>query len=66
MRRLVSSIVGYEGGIVWDRSRPDGQPRRMLDVGRAEEAFGFRARTSFEEGLRKTVEWYMDNRKYIA
>ena len=60
---LVSSIVGFEGEVVWDRSKPDGQPRRMLDVSRAENEFGFRAKTGFEEGLRNTVEWYIANRK---
>ena len=55
---LISSLVGYKGEIVWDSSKPDGQPRRMLDVSRAEREFGFHARTDFKTGLQKTIEWY--------
>ena len=61
---LVSLIVketGFAGDIVWDRTKPDGQPRRALDTSRAAESFGFRARTDFVEGLRKTIEWYRNN-----
>lgn len=55
---VIVKLTGFKGKIVWDRSRPDGQPRRCLDTSRAEKEFGFKARTGFEEGLRKTVEWY--------
>lgn len=55
---LIQNIVGYEGEIVWDTSKPDGQPRRKLDVKKAEKEFGFLSKTSFEEGLKKTIEWY--------
>ena len=55
---LIASLTGFHGEIVWDMSKPDGQPRRSLDTTRAEQYFGFRARTSFQEGLRRTVEWY--------
>lgn len=55
---LVAKLTGFKGKIIWDTSKPDGQPRRMLDVSRAEKKFGFKARTSFEEGLGKTIEWY--------
>jgi GDP-L-fucose synthase len=55
---LIQKIVGYSGVIEWDRTRPDGQPKRQLDVTRAQSEFGFQAKTSLEEGLRKTVEWY--------
>jgi GDP-L-fucose synthase len=44
---------------VWDTTKPNGQPRRRLDTSRAEQAFGFRARVGFEEGLRRTVDWYV-------
>lgn len=54
----ICKLMNYEGEIHWDSSKPDGQPRRMLDVSRAEKLFGFRAKTSFEEGLQKTIEWY--------
>ena len=55
---LVAKLSGFNGRIVWDSSKPDGQPRRSLDTKRAEKEFGFRARIPFEEGLQQTVEWY--------
>jgi GDP-L-fucose synthase len=55
----IAAMTGFAGRIVWDTSQPNGQPRRCLDVSRAERAFGFRASTSFEDGLRKTIEWYL-------
>ncbi len=54
----IASLTGFHGEIAWDRSKPDGQPRRCLDTSRAKQEFGFVATTSLEEGLRKTVEWY--------
>lgn len=69
MRDLAATIarsVGYEGDIVWDSARPNGQPRRMLDVSRAREWFGFEARTALEEGLVKTIAWYEENRGRIV
>jgi GDP-L-fucose synthase len=55
---LIADLTGFTGEIVWDTTKPDGQPRRCLDVSRAEREFGFRAKTSFEDGLKATVEWY--------
>ncbi len=55
---LIARLVGYRGEIRWDSSKPNGQPRRCLDTRRASERFGFRARTSFEEGLEHTIDWY--------
>ena len=55
---LIARCTCYNGRLVWDASRPDGQPRRCLDVSRAEKEFGFRATTPFEEGLRETIAWY--------
>lgn len=55
---LIAELTGYEGEIVWDTSKPDGQPRRCLDTTRAEKEFGFKAKTEFREGLLKTIEWY--------
>jgi GDP-L-fucose synthase len=52
-------LTGFKGEIIWDTSKPDGQPRRMLDTSKAERKFGFKAKISFEEGLRKTIEWYI-------
>ena len=56
----VRALVGFEGDIVWDTSKPNGQPRRKLDVSKAEERFGFSARVSLDEGLRNTYAWYID------
>ncbi|MBI4095151.1 MAG: GDP-L-fucose synthase [Candidatus Liptonbacteria bacterium] len=56
---LIARFMNYRGGIRWDASKPDGQPRRMLDTTRAAKEFGFRAKTNFEDGLRKTIEWYL-------
>lgn len=59
---LIARLMDYRGDIVWDKSMPDGQPRRMLDVSRAARLFGFKAETTFEDGLRKTIEWFQENR----
>ena len=61
LANLLKKLTGYKGKIVWDREKPDGQPRRMLDVTRAKREFGFTASTSFEDGLRKTIEWYINH-----
>ena len=53
----IARLTGFDGRIVWDTSKPNGQPRRKLDVSRAQERFGFVSRTPFEEGLRRTVDW---------
>lgn len=55
---LIARETGFTGDIVWNRAQPDGQPRRLLDISRAEESLGFHARTDFIDGLRLTVEWY--------
>jgi GDP-L-fucose synthase len=55
---LIVELVGFEGEIKWDTSKPDGQPRRCLDVSRAKGEFGFEAEVGFREGLEKTIEWY--------
>ncbi len=55
---IIANYTGFKGKIHWDTSKPDGQPRRGLDVSRAESEFGFRASTSFEDGLKRTIEWY--------
>ncbi len=59
---MVVRITNFEGSVRWDATKPDGQPRRALDTTRAMEKFGFAARTAFEEGLRRTVEWYEASR----
>ncbi|MBZ0166973.1 MAG: NAD-dependent epimerase/dehydratase family protein, partial [Candidatus Omnitrophica bacterium] len=58
---LIVKLTGFTGEVVWDTSKPDGQPRRCLDTTRARDEFGFTARTTFENGLKKTIQWY---RKY--
>jgi GDP-L-fucose synthase len=58
LAELVADITGYEGEIQWDASKPNGQPRRRLDTSRAEQLFGFRARTPLREGIERTVAWY--------
>ncbi len=57
--RLIAGLLDFEPEIAWDASKPDGQPRRCLDTSRAEQCFGFRARTSLRDGLRQTIEWYL-------
>ena len=63
LAELIGREVGYEGDIVWDTSKPNGQPRRKLDVSRAQERFGFTAEIPFELGIRRTVEWWEANRE---
>jgi GDP-L-fucose synthase len=58
----IAKITGFKCEIRWDSSKPDGQPRRRLDVSRAKKYFGFEAKTSFEEGLKETIKWYRENR----
>lgn len=57
---LIAKLSGFEGKIIWDTSKPNGQPRRQLDVTRAEREFGFKAQVGFEEGLRRTIAWYAE------
>jgi len=59
----IAKMTGFKGDLVWDTSKPNGQPRRALDTTRAKEKFGFVAQTDFDEGLQKTIEWYRFNRK---
>jgi GDP-L-fucose synthase len=58
LAELVAELTGFEGELVWDTSKPNGQPRRQLDVSRAEQLFGFRARTPLRAGIERTVTWY--------
>ena len=59
---LIVELTGYEGGVVWDATKPDGQPRRCLDVSRARDGFGFEAETEFRDGLKATIAWYREHR----
>jgi len=60
---LIADYTGFSGEILWDASKPDGQPRRCLDTSKAEKEFGFKAKMPFREGLKETVEWYRKNRQ---
>jgi GDP-L-fucose synthase len=66
LAELIRRLTGFEGELIWDTSKPNGQPRRALDISRAEKYFGFRAKTNFEEGLRRTIEWYRQHRPVKA
>jgi len=55
----IAAMIGYTGKLVWDSTKPNGQPRRKLDVSRAQSNFGFKARMDFEEGLKRTIDWYV-------
>jgi len=63
---LIAELTGYEGKIIWDTSKPNGQPRRALDTQRAKEYFGFEAQMTFREGLKRTIDWYLENKDKIA
>jgi len=60
---LIRSLVGYEGALRWDATKPDGQPRRCLDTSRALEEFGWKAKTSLRDGLWETMRWFESNTK---
>ena len=63
LAELIKKLTDFKGNIIWDKTKPDGQPRRKLDVTKAEEEFGFTANSQFEVGLRETINWYLENRK---
>ncbi len=63
LAELIARLTGFEGKLVWDTTKPNGQPRRALDTSRAAEYFGWQAKTTFEDGLRQTIAWYRQNRK---
>jgi GDP-L-fucose synthase len=65
LAKLITELTGYQGELKWDTSKPNGQPRRALNTDKAEEQFGFKAKTPFKEGLQKTVQWYLENREEI-
>jgi GDP-L-fucose synthase len=63
LSELIADLMGFKGRIRWDVTKPNGQPRRCLNVDRARESFGFRATTDFRSGLEKTIRWFRDNRE---
>jgi len=60
LAELIKELIGFKGKIIWDKTRPDGQPRRMLDTTRAKKEFGFVAKTPFKKGLQKTIDWFQE------
>jgi GDP-L-fucose synthase len=60
LAEIIASIIGYKGSIEWDRSQPNGAPRKLLDSGRLR-AFGWKPKIEFEEGIKNTYQWYLDN-----
>lgn len=62
LAETISKLVNFPGKVVWDTTKPDGQPRRCLDTSRAKREFGFEARTSLEDGLKQTIQWYRNYR----
>ncbi|PKN17097.1 MAG: GDP-fucose synthetase [Deltaproteobacteria bacterium HGW-Deltaproteobacteria-6] len=65
LTELIAGLVGFPGKIVWDTSKPDGQPRRLLDTSKAMKEFGFKAATDLSTGLNKTIDWYRKNRHFL-
>ena len=63
LAELIGKLTGFEGELRWDASKPDGQPRRLLDTTKADEQFGFKAQVSLEEGLQQTIDWYVGHRE---
>jgi GDP-L-fucose synthase len=66
LSEMIARLTGFQGKVVWDTSKPNGQPRRALDTTKAEKYFGFRAQMPFEEGLRRTIAWYREQRQPIS
>lgn len=65
LAELIKEITGFKGKLIWDKSKPDGQPRRKLDTTRAEKEFGFISKENFKDGLEKTVQWYIENKNNL-
>ena len=65
LTEMIIRLTGFEGKLVWDTEKPNGQPRRGLDVSRAKEYFGWQAQVPFEEGMRRTIKWFKENRDKI-
>jgi GDP-L-fucose synthase len=59
LAKMIGKLTGFKGKIIWDKTKPDGQPRRMIDVSKAKKEFGFKAKTGLEEGLKKTIDWFV-------
>lgn len=59
---MIVELTGFEGILIWDKTMPDGQPRRCLDTAKAKKEFGFKAKYKLEDGLKKTIDWYKKNK----
>lgn len=66
LANLIKKLTGFKGKIIWDKLKPDGQPRRMLDISRAKKEFEFKTETTFEKGLTKTIDWYLQNKGKLS
>ena len=66
LTELIARLSNFTSKIIWDASKPDGQPRRCLDVTRAEKEIGFTAQTTLEQGLKTTIDWYESHRQNIT
>ena len=66
LAHLIAELTGFKGNIVWDATKPDGQPRRFLNTTRSKNLFGFQAKMILEDGLRETVKWYLENRNLLS
>jgi GDP-L-fucose synthase len=62
---LLCNLLDYQGQVMWDITKPNGQPRRLLDISKAKKEFNFNPNTNFEMGLKNTIDWYLKNRKWI-
>ncbi len=62
---LIVKMTGFKGKVIWDKTKPDGQPRRRLDISRAKKIFGFEAKVNFKDGLKQTINWYMRHRREL-
>ena len=65
LAQLITRLTGFQGAIQWDESQPDGQPRRRLDISKAKDTFGFEANVGLEDGLRRTIAWYQEQRQRV-
>jgi len=63
LAEIIKQLTGFKGKIIWDKTKPDGQPRRCLDVSQAKKEFNFKAKTDFKEGLKRTIKWYLEQSK---
>ena len=62
LTEMIAELTEFKGEIIWDKTKPDGQPRRSLDTAKAFKEFGFKAKISFKEGLKETVKWYKEQK----